>query len=73
MVFVTNHLKLAAATIAAIYQGRWQIKIFKALKQSLRIKTFVGKIPTFCLTQLHADCTVQLIELESFHAAHRQE
>lgn len=43
MVFVTNHLKLAATTIAAVYKERWQIELFfKALKQSLRIKTFVG-------------------------------
>ena len=28
MVFVTNHLKLAASTIAAIYKDRWQIELF---------------------------------------------
>ncbi len=43
IVFVTNHLKLAASTIAAIYRERWQIELFfKAIKQSLRIKTFIG-------------------------------
>jgi hypothetical protein len=43
MVFVTNNLKLAASTIAAIYKERWQIELFfKALKQSLKVKTFVG-------------------------------
>ena len=43
LVFLTNHLKLAATTIAAIYKDRWQIEIFfKALKQNLKIKTFVG-------------------------------
>ena len=41
--FVTNNVKLAASTIAAIYKERWQIEIFfKAIKQNLRIKTFVG-------------------------------
>lgn len=41
--FVTNNLNLAASTIAAIYKERWQIEIFfKAIKQNLRIKTFVG-------------------------------
>ena len=41
--FVTNKLKLAASTIAAIYRERWQIELFfKAIKQSLRIKTFIG-------------------------------
>jgi hypothetical protein len=43
LVFLTNHLKLSAMTIAAIYQDRWQIEIFfKFLKQNLKIKTFVG-------------------------------
>jgi hypothetical protein len=43
MVFVTNHPRLAASTIAAIYRDRWQIELFfKAIKQSLRIRTFIG-------------------------------
>jgi IS4 transposase len=43
LVFLTNHRSLAASTIAAIYRQRWQIELFfKALKQNLRIKTFVG-------------------------------
>lgn len=43
LVFVSNHPKLAASTIAAIYKDRWQIELFfKAIKQSLRIKTFIG-------------------------------
>jgi len=42
-VFLTNHLDLGARTVAAIYKDRWQIEIFfKALKQNLKIKTFVG-------------------------------
>jgi len=43
LVFLTNNLNLGATTIAAIYKERWQIEIFfKALKQNLKIKTFVG-------------------------------
>ena len=43
LVFITNHLGLGASTIAAIYKDRWQIELFfKALKQNLKIKTFVG-------------------------------
>lgn len=43
IVLVTNNLKLAASTIGAIYRERWEIeKFFRALKQCLRIKTFVG-------------------------------
>ena len=42
-VFLTNRLVLTAATIAEIYRQRWQIELFfKAIKQNLRIKTFVG-------------------------------
>ena len=44
MVFLTNHLAFGATTVAAIYKDRWQIELFfKALKQNLKIKTFVGE------------------------------
>jgi len=53
LVFLTNQLKLSANTIAAIYQDRWQIELlFKALKQNLRIKTFVGTSPNAVKTQI---------------------
>jgi Transposase DDE domain/Domain of unknown function (DUF4372) len=43
MALLTNHLDLSALTIAAIYKQRWQVELFfKALKQNLKIKTFVG-------------------------------
>ena len=43
IVLLTNHLGFAATTISAIYKDRWQIELFfKALKQNLKIKTFVG-------------------------------
>ena len=43
LVFLTNHHGPGAGTIAAIYKDRWQIELFfKALKQNLKIKTFVG-------------------------------
>ncbi len=43
LVFITNHLELGATTVARIYKDRWQIELFfKALKQNLRVKTFVG-------------------------------
>jgi len=43
LTFLTNLMHLAASTIAAIYKERWQIELFfKALKQHLKIKTFVG-------------------------------
>ena len=43
LVFLTNIFHLAASTIGAIYKDRWQIELFfKAFKQNLKIKTFVG-------------------------------
>ena len=43
LVFLTNQLEFGATTIASIYKDRWQMEIFfKALKQNLKIKTFVG-------------------------------
>jgi Domain of unknown function (DUF4372)/Transposase DDE domain len=53
LVFVTNALHLSAATIAAIYKDRWQIELFfKALKQNLKIKTFVGTSANAVHTQI---------------------
>src|SRR5581483_4678116 len=53
LVFLTNHRSFAASTIAAIYQSRWQIELFfKALKQNLRIKTFVGTSPNALQIQI---------------------
>jgi hypothetical protein len=43
MELLTNRFDLSAETIAEIYKQRWQIELFfKAIKQNLRIKTFVG-------------------------------
>jgi IS4 transposase len=43
LVFLTNHRKLGASTVAAIYKDRWSIELFfKAIKQNLKIKTFIG-------------------------------
>jgi diacylglycerol kinase len=51
--FVTNNFKLAASTIADIYRDRWQIELlFKAIKQSLRIKTFIGTSENAVQTQI---------------------
>jgi Domain of unknown function (DUF4372)/Transposase DDE domain len=43
IVLLTNQLAFGASTISAIYKERWEIELFfKALKQNLKIKTFVG-------------------------------
>jgi IS4 transposase len=42
-VLLTNPLRFGATTIAAIYKEHWKIELFfKALKQNLSVKTFVG-------------------------------
>jgi hypothetical protein len=51
--FLTNNFKLSPVTIARIYRERWQIELFfKALKQNLRIKTFVGTSANALKTQI---------------------
>ena len=43
IILITNHFRLAARTLAEVYEQRWQIEVFfRALKQNLRVKTFVG-------------------------------
>ncbi|CAO0820924.1 hypothetical protein DFAR_2000019 [Desulfarculales bacterium] len=40
---MTNHHKLTAAIVADVYKDRWKVELsFKALKQNLKVKTFVG-------------------------------
>lgn len=53
LIFLTNYHDLGASTIAAIYKDRWQIELFfKALKQNLKIKTFVGTSANAVKTQI---------------------
>jgi IS4 transposase len=55
LIFLTNHHSLGASTIAVIYKDRWQIELFfKALKQNLKIKTFVGTSANAVKTQIWA-------------------
>ena len=53
IIFLTNHLDFGATTIAAIYKDRWSVELFfKALKQNLKIKTFLGTSPNAVKTQI---------------------
>jgi hypothetical protein len=70
IVFLTNLLEFGATTIAAIYKERWQVELFfKALKQSLKIKTFVGTsanaVKTQVWTALIAMLVVKYLQLKS--------
>lgn len=43
IVLLTNHMDFGATTIAAIYKDRWKIELFfKTIKQTLKVKTFIG-------------------------------
>jgi hypothetical protein len=62
LVFITNHMDLGSSTIAAIYKDRWQIEtFFKALKQNLKIKTFVGTSPNAVKIQIWTALIAMLI------------
>jgi hypothetical protein len=53
IVLLTNLLKFGATTIAAIYKDRWEIELFfKALKQNLKVKSFVGTSKNALLIQI---------------------
>jgi hypothetical protein len=70
MVFLTNNFELAASTIAKIYKERWAIELFfKAIKQGLKIKTFVGTtenaVQTQIWTALIAMLLVKYLQLRS--------
>jgi hypothetical protein len=60
--FLTNHLEFGPTTIARIYKDRWQIEIFfKALKQLLRVKTFVGTSANALHIQIWAALIAMLV------------
>ena len=62
LVFLTNHLTLAAATVAAVYKQRGRLRLFfKALQQSLRVKTFVGTSANALKTQIWAALIAMLL------------
>ena len=51
--FLSNNFHLAASTIAAIYKDRWKIELFfKAIKQNLKLKSFLGRSRNAILTQI---------------------
>jgi hypothetical protein len=70
IVFLSNLLAFGATTIAAIYKDRWQVELFfKALKQTLKIKTFVGTsanaVRTQVWTALIAMLVLKYLQLQS--------
>lgn len=69
-VFLTNNFLLCAATIAAIYKDRWQVELFfKAIKQNLKIKAFVGFSKNAILTQIWIAMITYLLVAYARHSA----
>lgn len=53
IVLLTNLMHFGPTTIAAIYKDRWEIELFfKALKQNLKVKSFVGTSRNALLIQI---------------------
>jgi len=70
IVFPSNLLAVGATTMAAIYKDRWQVELFfEALKQTLKIKTFVGTsakaVHTQAWTALIATLVLKYLHLKS--------
>ncbi len=62
LVFLTNHMTLGATTVCAVYKDRWQIEaFFRALKQCLRVKTFIGTSPNALKTQIWTALIAMLV------------
>lgn len=62
IVLVTNDLSFGATTISSIYKERWEIELFfKALKQNLKVKTFVGTSENALRIQIWTALIVMLL------------
>lgn len=62
LVFLTNHVRLPALTVAQLYRCRWQIELFfKWIKQHLRIKAFFGTSENAVKTQIWIAISVYVL------------
>ena len=68
--FLTNNFKLCASTISAIDKDRWQVELFfKAIKQNLKIKAFVGLSRNTVMTQIWIAMITYLLLAYARHSA----
>lgn len=59
---LTNQLQWKAATIGSLYKKRWDIELFfKALKQNLQVKTFIGTSENAVKSQIYIALIVYLL------------
>jgi len=66
LTFLTNRFDLATSTVCALYKARWRVELFfKALKQNLKIKKFLGTsshaVKAQILAALIASVLVQIV------------
>lgn len=62
--FITNHIGYEALTIAELYRERWNVELFKWIKQHLHIKSFYGTSENAVYTQIWiAVCAFLLLAL----------
>jgi hypothetical protein len=68
IVLLTNLVHFGATTIAAIYKDRWEIELFfKALKQNLKVKSFVGTSRNALLIQIWTALLAMLLLKWLYH------
>ena len=61
-VFLTNNFDLSARTITDIYKERRQIEtFFRFIKQTLKIKSFIGNYPNAVLSQVYVALIAYLL------------
>jgi len=59
---ISNNLEWSARTIADLYKSRWDIELFfKAIKQNLQIKTFVGTSENAVKSQIYIGLITYLL------------
>ena len=59
---ITNNLEWSARTIADLYKKRWDIELFfKAIKQNLQVKTFVGTSENAVKSQIYVALITYLL------------
>jgi hypothetical protein len=63
IILLCNNMNFGATTIAAMYKQRWQIELFfKQIKQSVKIRSFVGTSENAVKTQIYcALCAIVLL------------
>jgi hypothetical protein len=67
-VFLTNHRRWAAQTVADIYKSRWEVELFfKWIKQNLKIRSFLGHSMNAVASQIFvALCVYLLVAFQKF-------